>query len=201
MVDQKTLKELLHYDPETGLFTWLKRDRSQFKSDRAWNARNAHYAGNVAGCDNGRGYIVIKVFGRLYKAHRLAFLYMTGELPLADTDHINGVKGDNRWVNIRSVDHAENGKNQRRYASNTSGVMGVGWHKGSKKWQVRINTAMNEKHLGSFTDKFEAICCRKSAENKHGYHDNHGTLKNATAIVQAEVAGSSSVVWLLPTTV
>lgn len=163
MITQSELKELFRYDPETGLFTRLVY--------RSPNAKIGYIAGTIGVA----GYIQIKINMQLYQAHRLSWLYMTGEWPENDIDHENHKRSDNRWKNLREVTRAENLKNKSLGKNNTSDVMGVHWEKSFKKWTAYI--AMNNKRifLGRFFDKFEAICRRKSAENKHNFHENHGS--------------------------
>lgn len=162
MITQKELKAAVHYNPETGVFTW-----KICRSDRM-------KAGDIAGCLNNRGYLRICIDGKVYLAHRLAWLYMTGEWPKGQIDHIKHVRHDNRWVNLREATHQENQKNQTRRKDNTSGVCGVVWHKPSGKWQSQISVNDKSMYLGIFIDKFEAICARMSANNKYGFHENHG---------------------------
>src|SRR5690606_34614864 len=100
MLTQQRLKELLYYDPETGIFTRLVGRSGP-------RAR----AGDVAGSDNGKGYIRIYVDGRPYKAHRLAWFYMHGEWP-EEIDHRNGERADNRLSNLRPVTRQQNNLNQ-----------------------------------------------------------------------------------------
>ena len=90
MITQSELKELLNYDPATGVFTWLV-------------SRGRVKASSVAGHVHSRGYIVIMVDGRRHLAHRLAFVYMTGTFPDDQVDHINEIKADNRWINLREA--------------------------------------------------------------------------------------------------
>ena len=104
-------------------------------------------AGNL--CD---GYIRIKVNGKLYRAHRLAFLYMTGSTPLDCTDHINGIKNDNRWCNLREATKQENRHNTGVQKNNTSGFKGVSWHKHAKKWRARARFNKKEIHIGYYND-------------------------------------------------
>lgn len=85
------LKELLTYDPETGVFIW-----------RGWRSGSA-VAGSVAGSLHSDGYVCIKIGRCLYRAHRLAFLYMTGSRPIGQVDHINMNRADNRWCNLRET--------------------------------------------------------------------------------------------------
>lgn len=115
MLIQERLKELLHYDPSTGLFTRLVRCSNQ-------------KAGKVAGYLH-RGYVEIRVDGATYQASNLAWLYMTGELPdwpRVEIDHENGVKRDNRFKNLRLISHKINSQNQRKpHARTSSGLLGV----------------------------------------------------------------------------
>jgi len=159
---QTYLKELLHYDPDTGLFTWTRRISNFVK------------AGDLAGGRNQRGYWKIMIKNKSYAAHRLAFLYMTGEFPAIDTDHINGDKADNRAVNLRSVTNAENGRNSKRSTRNTSGHVGVGWAKADKRWWAAIKVDYKRIGLGQFKTKEEAIMARRKAEIEYGFHPNHG---------------------------
>ena len=138
-MDQKTLKSLLRYEPSTGTFRWL--------ADRPPRCK----AGGVAGYNNGSGYNKISLGGRRYYAHRLAFLYMTGEMPPGVIDHINGDGIDNRWENLRCVSQKENGANK------TTGV-GVRFKDGS--WHARYAG----KHLGVFDSKEEATNAYRSAK-------------------------------------
>lgn len=156
MITQERLKELFSYCPDSGVITRLSSNKA-------------------AGCISVRGYWAIKIDGVLYKSHRLAFLYMLGEFPLA-TDHINGDKLDNRWCNLRNVDQAENCKNRRLGDDSLSGVIGVTWNIRNKNWRVRISANKREFNLGSYSDLFEAACARKSAERKYNYHPNHGRV-------------------------
>lgn len=161
MVTQESLKELLCYDPDTGDFTRIK-------------AVQAARVGDIAGCLGNRGYIVIRINGKNYLSHRLAFIYMTGEFPEHHTDHINGNKTDNRWENLRAVTRGENMKNQKKRKSNTSGVMGVYWNKSSGMWQAQIKADGKQMYLGIFADINDAITARKQAEIDCGFHPNHG---------------------------
>ena len=160
MINQKALKEILSYDPETGGFIWLIAPANCMK------------AGDAAGTLD-RGYVQIGIKGKLYRAHRLAWLITYGEWP-RELDHINHIRDDNRIANLREVTRQENCKNRSPSKRNKSGVCGVCWNKASNKWLAMICVNSKNTYLGAFIDKFEAICARKSAENKHDYHTNHG---------------------------
>lgn len=154
MVTQERLRELLFYDPVTGLFV-----------------RNVAVGGQLVDAVAGHrdnGYIKIRVDGRTYKAHRLAWFYVHGEWPEV-IDHINRIRSDNRLVNLRNVTKGENNKNHEMFKNNTSGVTGVCWRGRDSSWCAFINVEGKKIHLGQRKDKFEAICLRKSAELNYGY--------------------------------
>jgi len=161
MITQKELKKLLHYDPLTGLFIRLK-------------ATKGARVGDIAGGKEPNGYIRISVQGRRYLAHRLAWLYMTGEWPKEFIDHDDRIRDNNKWLNLNEATNQENQRNQKLLKSNTSGVTGVVFHKDRGKWSARIRITGKYLTLGYFTDKFEAICSRMSSNNKYNFHENHG---------------------------
>ena len=161
LITQAELKRQLRYEPETGHFYWLEgggRRRLGFPAGSLWS----------------NGYARIWIDGKDYMAHRLAWLYMYGAFPQNQIDHINGNPLDNRILNLRDVDQAENHKNKRRQSNNSSGVTGVRWNKQAGKWVAYINVDGKQIYFGLFEDFFEAVCARKSAENKYGFHENHG---------------------------
>ena len=164
MINQSELKRLFHYDPETGLFTRLVKTATWVN------------IGDIAGTVHSYGYICMGIHGRVYTAHRLVWLYVTGKWPKEQIDHINHDRADNRWVNLREATHRENNKNRGMYKTNASGICGVNMDNASGKWKAQINIKGKRKHLCSSDDFFEAVCARKSAENKFGFHPNHGTM-------------------------
>lgn len=116
---QERLKELLHYCPHLGLFWWKKRPEKSWH-DRRWNTR---YSGQIAGSRNVHGYATISVDGRGNLAHRLAWLYMTGEWPSGKLDHANTWKLDNAFSNLRTATHSQNMANRKGWGR--SGFKGV----------------------------------------------------------------------------
>ena len=139
------LREILHYDPESGIFTWL--------SHRSTGAR----CGDIAGCDNQQGYTMIGIRKKFYGAHRLAWLYMTGCWPDVTVDHTNRVRNDNRWHNLRLATQAQQSFNRSSYTTrNTSGAKGVTWKRAHNKWTARIRHQGRLIHLGYFSNLEDA---------------------------------------------
>jgi len=156
ILTQAILKELFHYDPETGLFIWIK-------------ARKKVTVGNVAGFHDERGYIRICINQKWHRAHRLAFMHMTGSVP-REIDHINHIKDDNRWVNLRAANRIINNRNSSLRKDNKSGVVGVSRQRRGKPWRVEIAS----KYIGCFDNIDDAIKAREDANIKYGFHENHG---------------------------
>lgn len=155
MLTQEELKKQLSYDPVTGEFTRFS-------------------TGKKTGSPNKRGYLYIQLNGKHYRAHRLAWLYIYGEWPKDQIDHINHVIDDNRIENLRAVSRIENQRNRKRNKNNTSGYHGVHWCAAANKWAARIKTNGKVRHLGVFENKDDAIAIRKQAEKDNGFHPNHG---------------------------
>jgi len=159
MITQSELKKQLKYNESTGIFTWNL-------------TKSGVLIGSIAGCESG-GYITIGLFGKPRSAHRLAFLYMTGEIP-EQVDHINHKKADNRWGNLRPANNKINQQNKPLSKANKSGFNGVVWSKKSNKWHSNIHIGDKNISLGFFDNIFDAINARKKANKKYGFHKNHG---------------------------
>jgi hypothetical protein len=166
MITQARLKELLHYDPDTGVFTRL------IATNR--NVRIGDVAGSLNTHHSGKKYWIIGILRKKFAAHRLAWLYVHGEMPANQIDHKDGDGSNNRISNLRAATSQENQRNRRLSVNNSSGVIGVYWIKRDSVWMVSITVDYEIKNLGSFQDKFEAICARKSAETRYGFYKNHG---------------------------
>ena len=149
------LKTTLDYDAESGVFTWKIRPSKAVK------------AGDAAGCVEKRlGYITIGIAGRIYKAHRLAWLYTHGEWPKGLIDHINGNKADNRICNLRDVFADGNSQNVRKpNARNKSGFMGVIWFQ--NKWRASMSVNGKSKWLGDYSTPEEAHQVYLEAKRKY----------------------------------
>lgn len=145
------LRERLHYDPETGAFTWRNSLRAK--------ARVGTRAGNITW----RGYEAIWIFGKKRASHRLAWLYMTGDWPADQIDHINRNPADNRWANLRVVDGSENCANRRERPSTNLGGRGVTFHKQTGRWQVQVYANKKINYVGLFTTEAEAAAAAAHA--------------------------------------
>jgi hypothetical protein len=152
---QKRLKEVLNYDPETGEFTWLV------------SAGRRVRVGDVAGYQRPDGYCRIQIDGRNYRAHRLAWLHMTGEWPPHQIDHINGDPSDNRTSNLRPATHSQNMANSRKPRHNTSGFKGVSWQAAQRKWVASLKVNGRTRFLGRFDCPAAAHAAYVAAAVKH----------------------------------
>lgn len=153
MLSQYELTGIVHYSRVTGEFTWVDSgERAELKTPD--------------------GYLIIYINKRYYFAHRLAYLYAIGRFPLDVVDHINGIRTDNRTINIRDVTTSLNGKNTKLRKGNNTGLSGVIYNR--NKWRVTLGSGGVLYQLGLYGDLFEACCARKSAEIGLGFHENHG---------------------------
>lgn len=148
IITQEYLKSILHYDPVTGVFR-------NIRLNRVINTLN-------------RGYVIINVKKFSYRAHRLAFLYMTGEWPKEDVDHINLNRSDNRWVNLRSCTHSDNAKNCKIRSHNKLGIKGVS-KRSDRKTGYRAFARLNKKQIciGAFKTEEEAKQAYDNFVKKH----------------------------------
>ena len=144
-ITASVLRQILTYNITTGIF----------------NRRN--HTEKVLGRIATKGYRQIMVMGKRYMAHRLAWLYINGEWPDGQIDHINQVKDDNRIDNLRVVNNKQNGENITTFKHNTSGVKGVRLRGGS--WRAEIKHNGKTQHLGSFESKEDAQAARVMAES------------------------------------
>ena len=151
------------YDPASGIFLWAVPTSNRVRV----GSKAGHLHGTL-------GYVQIRWKRKLYYAHRLAFIFMTGKEPPEQVDHINGDRQDNRWSNLRAVTASQNQKNAAMSRNNTSGFVGVHWDKAKSKWCAAITHNYKEIFLGYFDDINHAAASRTSAEAKYGFHPNHG---------------------------
>ena len=153
MITQDELKDILHYNPDSGDFTWLV-------------GHSSVGAGDVAGHRHTHGYMSIEIGEERWRAHRLAFFYMEGYCP-EFVDHINGIKDDNRWSNLRPATHAQNMRNRRSQKGSSSKFLGVSKHTASGKWQAYIRVNGKNTNLGYFKKEEDAAKAYDAAASKH----------------------------------
>lgn len=173
-ISRSDVSQFLSYDCENGLLIWKPRSRSYFPSDRSFKIWSARFGGKPAGCYRADGYLVIRLFDKLYLGHRIAWFLHYGEWPQNSIDHIDGNPSNNKINNLRDVTRAENAKNLRHKANNRSGRMGVWFSKPLKKWIAEISVNGKRHHIGTFADFSEAVEARSAAERRFGFDKNHG---------------------------
>ena len=139
MLTSERLRQVLRYDPETGIFIWRK-------------ARQKVCVGGRAGGLSDKGYIRIMIDGKRYRAHRLAWLWMTGNWPPHEIDHRDLDKANNVWGNLRLANDTQQNGNKPLLRNNTSGYRGVSFDKRNKRWRAMIG----DKNIGKFRTRGEA---------------------------------------------
>lgn len=168
------VRSILDYNPETGIFRWKHR------ADRAknWNTR---WAGKVAG-HQFEGYIVIQLDrpNGAFQAARIAWLYVHGEWPPDQVDHINLVRDDNRIANLRAANNLQNNSNRGPQRNNkSSGLRGVHFHTQTGKWRAKINVDSKTHSLGLHHTPEEAAAARDAAAKR--LLGEYATLSNSPA--------------------
>lgn len=165
----EAMRELLHYEPETGKLFWLARPESAFSSARAQLSWNARWAGKEAFTATNYGYPVGNINARTYQGHRVIWAIVHGVWPEHDLDHINGDRADNRLANLREATRSENLCNRDMSPQNTSGHKGVYFHEKTQKWRAHIKKDGKFRFLGCFPVLDDAIAARALAADKlHG---------------------------------
>lgn len=150
------LREVLHYSPETGEFRW--RVMTSFRRP----------VGMLAGDKKkGSGYVLIGVDKFRYRAHRLAWLYMTGEWPSLQVDHKDTDRANNRWENLRLATNQQNQINSRVSKNSLSGVKGVFWSKQRQKWCAKLSIGKRQYHGGFYDDINEAAAAYMRLATAH----------------------------------
>lgn len=165
-ISYSLLNSVFDYDPETGILSWKSRPISSFSSGKygrlrtckSWNSR---YAGKIAGCDNGDGYLVTRLNGVNYRVHRVAMCIILKRDFDGIVDHINGNRSDNRACNLRVATESLNARNTKRYRSGGAGVV---WYKPLSKWRAQIWSNGRNVCLGYFSSKRDAITARVHGE-------------------------------------
>lgn len=163
MITQDRLKEVLDYDPVSGIFRWKIKT-----SDKV-------IVGNIAGCVRKNRHTVIKIDKMEYTAHRLVWLYMYGSFPEKELDHINCIRGDNRLCNLREVTRSQNLYNRAKFPNTKSGHKGVYYNKAMKKWRARIGVEGKSIDIGFYSTIEEAISSYQNAAIK--YHGEYARIE------------------------
>jgi hypothetical protein len=145
MLTQDELKKYVSYNPVTGYF-----------HSNGVKFSNKEPGERVGTKHLTKGYRYIVVKGKTYREQRVAFLYMTGNWPVNQVDHINGIKDDNRWCNLRDVTPTVNCQNRKLFITNKSGYKGVCWNKQTNKWQVLCRKDGKQMYFGQYADLAEA---------------------------------------------
>lgn len=159
MITQERLRELVTYDENTGIFTSNK-------------SRGCVISGKILGHVTDNGYIRLNLDKKAYRAHRLVFLYVTGEMPSDQIDHINGIRTDNRIINLRVVTAAQNNLNMRKKSNSQSRFKGISFNKYMQKWHVQIRHAGKLVHLGYHDSEVKAAYIYDMASLK--FHGEYG---------------------------
>ena len=184
------IKELLFYNPETGILTWNKRDIKYFLhcrnpegSMRLWNKKFANKnVGSKMQTVDGLWYygckLTLKGKIKSFRVHRLIWFYMTGDMPDdLQIDHIDHNGLNNKWNNLRLVDNYGNQQNASRRKDNTSGMTGVYYSNTCNKWiaSIQVNKKSLTKYFNTFDDAVEQ---RKLWNKEFGFHKNHGKMNH-----------------------
>lgn len=164
-ISQQEVIKHLSYNSSTGEFTWKACYSGRKK--RGKSAGSVKKRGNIE-------YLEICINNQKFAAHRLAWLYVHGNMPIGVIDHIDGNGLNNRITNLRDVTHKENTRNASLSRRNQSGCIGVYQDSSSQRWRAEICFNNRKIKLGSFDNIFEAACARKSAQNTFKFHRNHG---------------------------
>lgn len=173
------VRELLHYDPETGIFTWRERERHWFRRDIDWLAWNGKHASRRAGCVwtnpiTGFRRRHISILRKQRLEHAIAWMWMTDEPLPPQIDHKSRDATDNRWNNIRASTNAKNCLNRSRRLTNRSGITGVSWYSKAGKWRARCTVAGKTYHLGLFERIEDAKREVTSFRSANGFEPGHG---------------------------
>ena len=164
-MNQELLKTVCHYDPETGVFKRVMKMSN--KSRRLFPCESTPTA-------ESRGYLQIGIAGKVYSVHRLIWVYMRGEFPKGEVDHIDGDRRNNKFENLRVVEHCVNSRNIGVGAANKSGAIGVSCESEYGTYKAYITKDGVRTHIGSFKTKAAALSARKHYEQILDFHENHG---------------------------
>lgn len=155
MLTAEHLHTLVHYDPETGVMTWLKK----------LSARQ--YVGDSVGSLKDNGYVWTKIYRKSYAVHRLVWLYMTGAWPTDEVEHVDRNRANNKWVNLENATHQENAGNRTPRHDSSSGVTGVLWSTKDQAWRATICIDGRKRQIAQSKSLIVAADARRAAEREH----------------------------------
>ncbi len=172
--DLEYLRQCFAYDASTGVLTWLARPREHFASELGYRTYLAQRVGNRVGSKAKSGYLSVRVDNTLYYVHRIAWVLHHGRWPEGEIDHVNGLRDDNRILNLRDVTGAVNHRNQVRRSDNVSGHNGVHWSRQRRRWVAQIVVGGKVYFLGHFDDLEKAVAARQRANKAMDFTARHG---------------------------
>ncbi|UTD55906.1 HNH endonuclease [Halomonas sp. MS1] len=173
------LRQLLDYEPATGLLTWKPRSAGWFASKSAAKRWNSVYSGKRAGTfqksyKTGYRWRSITLFDKPYLEHRIVWKWMTGSEPPQQIDHLDRDATNNAWLNLKESSLLKNSHNQSMPKRNSSGVTGVTWHKQHQTWMARCGFEGKMHHLGYYDDIDDAADAVLMFRIKMGFNPEHG---------------------------
>jgi hypothetical protein len=175
-INAELARELISYDKDTGNLYWKPRTEKHIKKSCSLKSWNSRYAGSQITTIDTKGYYFCSIYGKQYRAHRLAWLIHYGEWPKF-IDHKDGVRVNNKLENLADVTAQQNHMNLSIASNNTSGVTGVYFNKNSGIWCAQMKFNGKTYHLGSSKNKSDVVAIRKAEEERLGFSKRHGELK------------------------
>ena len=150
-MNAQTAREIWNFNPDTGVFTWKIKPAKRVQ------------IGDAAGSLDGEGYVLLAYKRRRYRAHRIAWLWFHGSLPVGEIDHINHRRSDNRIANLRDVSRKQNAENTS--VRRKGAVRGVYWFAKTSKWVAHIKHKGKQMNLGYYHKHEDAVAARRKAED------------------------------------
>lgn len=160
------------YNQEIGEISWKQRPLSHFLDERSMKKWNTRYSGKIVRTKHNQGYIMVSIDKKKYLLHRIIWFLKTGELPKKEIDHINGIKIDNSWKNLREATRSENLCNRTKQSNNTTGYKGV--FKNRKRFMAKVGCNYKQYYLGCFDTIEEALYWYNYGANY--YHQNFARI-------------------------
>lgn len=163
---QDYLRQCFNYEPDTGLLVWRTRPIDHYQSAKVWKIITKRCAGLTAGYRNKAGYIAVNLDGSMYLAHRIIVKLVEGE-DCEEVDHVDGIRHNNLWGNLRPTSTKNNRRNTRISSRNRSGFKGVHFYKSRNKYTAEIRVEQRTLHLGYFSNAEEAHAAYCKAGMEH----------------------------------